>query len=76
MFFKKKKQEAPAAEPQVRMPGSLHTEMYQAFLKLMKTALAQPDLTMSPEELLDKICPPGMFSDEERAKLLQEAAEQ
>ena len=71
-----KKKEKPAAEPQVRMPGELHTKMYQTFLGVMKTALAQPNRTMSAEELLDKICPAGLFSDEERAKLLQEAREQ
>ena len=75
MFFKKKKQETPA-KPMLPVQEDVRSEMYQAILQVMKTALTQPNRTMPPEELLEKLCPAGLFSEEERAKLLQEALEQ
>ena len=75
MFFKKKKEE-PAAPQQVRLQGDLHYEMYQTLLGTLKIALSQPNCTMTPEQLLKKICPKNMFSDEERAQMLKEALEQ
>ena len=71
MFFKKKKE--PDVPKQIPMPEEIQTEMYQSVLKLLKTALAQPDFQMTAEEFLDKTCPPGMFSEEERAQLLKDA---
>ena len=72
MFFKKKKEE-PAAPQLNKMPGDLHSEMYQTLLGTLKIALSLPNRTMTPEQLLDKICPNGMFSDEKRAQMLKEA---
>ncbi|MBR6106772.1 MAG: hypothetical protein IKQ39_02065 [Oscillospiraceae bacterium] len=68
MFFrnKKKEPEHPAAE-------GLHAVMYDTVLNLLKTALSQPNQTITPEELAEKLCPAGFFSEEERAQLLQEA---
>lgn len=74
MFFKKKK-EADAPR-QLQMPKEIHDEMYQATLNILKTAMAHPDLPnlqMTPEQLLDKCCPPGMFSEAERTQLLKDA---
>ena len=75
MFFKKKKEES-AEQPIIKLPGDLHEEWYQTILGVMKTAFSQPNCTMTPEQLLEKICPPGMFTEEERTKLLKEATEQ
>ena len=73
MFFKKKKEEP--ASPAVKMPDPMRQEMYQAILDVMKTALADPNCTMTPEQLFNKINP-GVFTAEECAKLLKEATEQ
>lgn len=72
MFFKKKKEE-PAASQQPGIPGELHSRMYQTMLRALKIALSQPNRTMTPEQLLDKICPNSMFTEEERAQMLKEA---
>ena len=71
MFFKKKKESD--ARQTVQMPKEMKNEMYQATLSILKTVLAQPDSPMTPEQILDQCCPPGMFSDEERAQLLKDA---
>lgn len=71
MFFKKKKEQP---KPTVAMlPDDLRAEMYNTLLNALKTALSQPDRTMTPEQILDKICPPGMFSEEDRARMLRGA---
>ena len=71
MFFKKKKE--PDVPQQIQMPKDMKAEMYQAVLSILKTALAQPDSSITPEQILEQACPPGMFSEEERAQLLKDA---
>ena len=75
MFFKKKKQETPA-KPMLPVQEDVRSEMYQAILQVMKTALSDPSCQDTPEALFAKICPPGFFTEEDCARLLKEATEQ
>ncbi|MBR3419698.1 MAG: hypothetical protein IKG82_13505 [Oscillospiraceae bacterium] len=75
MLFKKKKQEEPA-KTKLPVPEDIRSEMYQAILQTMKTALSDPSCQYTPEALFEKICPPGFFTEEDCAKLLAEAKAQ
>ncbi len=75
MFFKKKEQKTPA-KPLLPVQEDIRSEMYQAILQAMKTALSQPDCQYTPEALFEKICPPGFFTEEDCARLLKEATGQ
>ena len=75
MFFKKKKQDEPS-RTQIPVPEDIRSEMYQAILQTMKTALSDPSCRYTPEALFEKICPPGFFTEEDCARLLKEATEQ
>ena len=75
MFFKKKKQET-LAEPMLPIHEDVRSEMYQAILQTMKTALSDPSCQYTPEALFEKICPPGFFTEEDCARLMKEATEQ
>ena len=76
MFFKKKQKAAEPVKPdlpQMNPPTDLHGEMYRTFLEALKTALAQPQADMTPEQLAEIIIPKSVFSDAERAQMLKEA---
>lgn len=76
MFFKKKQKAAEPVRmdlPKTDLPADLHGEMYRTFLEALKTALAQPQTDMTPEQLAEKIIPKSVFSDAERAQMLKEA---
>ncbi len=70
MFFSKKKKETGAA----CAPDALHQQMYETWRESIKKILAAPDCTMTAEEVMARVCPAGIFSEDELAQMRKEVS--
>lgn len=72
MFFSKKKKEtAPQG-----IPDDMHQQMYETWCEAVKKILSAPDCTMTAEEVIARVCPASIFSDEELAQMCKEVSGQ